>query len=223
MVAAGCVATPPGIGEPSPTDRAISVSATGSATADPDLAIVRVSVEETAATADAARRRAAANATRTREAIRGLGVPDDDVRTSSFGITPIRDDRDSGEILRYSATHTFEVRADTDKAGAVIDAAIENGASRVDDVRFTLREDTRDEVRARALRDAMDRARADARGIATAAGVRVGSLQSASTADTGFVPVDARRELGDGGGATVLEPGPVTVTVSVQATYSIAR
>lgn len=229
VLTAGCLgavqpADDPAADGPESDDSTISVAATGSATADPDLALVRVAVEVRAETAEAAREAAARDASGMREALRELGVPDDAVETTGFSIRPEYDHRsDSRELIGYTAVHSFEIESEVDEAGAVIDAAVRGGASRVDGVQFTLQEETRRDLRQTALTAAMTDARADAETIASAGGVRVGSLHAASTSDVRFIPVEYRlAEDGAADASTTIEPGPVTVTASVQATYTIA-
>lgn len=203
----------------------ISVAATGEASADPDLAVVRVTVVSSAETAEAAREQTATDAARMREALRNLGVPDDRVHTAYFHLGP-EYDYTSGDrrLVGYRAVHAFEIESDVDQAGAVIDTAVGNGASQVDGVQFTLTEETRRALRAEALGTAMGNARVDAETIASAEGLVIRGVQSASTADVRFggVPVSARLETGAGDATpTILEPGPVTVTTTVQVTYVI--
>lgn len=203
----------------------ISVSAAGEATAAPDLALVRVAVVEEATTAEAAREGVAADVASMREALRAAGVPDDVVRTTSYTIVPQYDySQERRELIGYQAVHAFEIEADVNSAGPVIDAAVGGGADRVDGVTFTLREETRRDLRAEALREAMTNARSDADVIAQSAGVQITGLHTASTADFGYIPVEARVERaagGDAGAPTVLEPGPVTVSANVQVAYRI--
>ena len=69
----------------------------------------------------------------------------------------------------------------------------------------------------------MTNARTDADTIASAAGVTLGPLHSASTADVSYprpYAVSAEAAAGDRA-PTVLEPGPVEVTASVSVSYEI--
>jgi hypothetical protein len=56
-----------------------------------------------------------------------------------------------------------------------------------------------------------------------AANLEVIDVEAASTSNFGYVPFDSRFE-GDGtaGGSTVIEPGPVRVSVTVAVTYRAA-
>jgi uncharacterized protein YggE len=199
----------------------ISVSATGTASADPDLAVVHVGVESTADSANTARGQVARTVGRVRTALSDAGVPDADVTTTSFGIAPVYDyGRGERDLVGYRAVHAFAVEVGPDRAGEVVDLAVGAGATSVDGVRFTLSDDRRAELRATALDRAMDAARADADGIADAAALSVTGVRRASTGAE-FVPVPiARVEGAADGGETVVRPAPVTVTATVDVTYS---
>ena len=189
LVTAGCLGTTVtaqtdgGTSDGANATRTIDVSATGTASADPDLAVVRLAVEARADSANAAREQVAADVERMREALRELGISDDAVRTTSFFVGPEYDYRERGrELVGYRAVHAFEVETDVDAPGEVIDAAVENGATQVHGVQFTLSEETQRELRDEALTAAVENARADADAIAAAAGVSVGPLHSAPSA-----------------------------------------
>lgn len=223
---AGAVESPNAVGQQAATEDTspptIGVYANGEVTADPDLALVVVAVEVTADSADAARQQAAADVARMREAIRGLGIPDDQVRTVSFSLSPEYDfSGERRELIGYTASHAFEIESDVDRAGAVIDAAVENGATRVSGVQFTLADETRRQLRGEALTEAMGNARADADTLAAAADVSITGVQSISTGEVGVVAFRAPVAEAGGGAGTVIEPGPVTVTAHVSVTYTI--
>jgi len=228
LVTAGCLGTTAGAqsdgsGAANET-RTIDVSATGTASADPDLAVVNVAVEARADTADAAREQVATDVESMREALREFGVPDDAIQTTGFHVGPEYNYRDGGrELVGYRAYHAFEIETGVEEVGDVIDVAVGSGASQVQGVRFTLTEETRSELREEALSEAVSNARTDAETIASAAGVSLGQLHSASTANVGYPrPVPYAAEASDGGGgSTVVEPGPVEVTANVQVSYEI--
>ncbi len=224
LTLAGCVgAAPASVGQPAgdvAADRTISVGASGAATAAPDLALVRVAVVSDADTAAAARDSTASAVDTLRSALREAGITDDAVRTTYFNLEPIYDfASDRRELVAYRASHGFEIEVDPARSGETIDIAVDNGATRVDGVEFTLAPATRDELRVEAIRAALSNARTDADTIAASTGVTIIGLHSASTSSVNTVPFEIRTEaVAD---RTVLEPGPVSVSATVQATYSI--
>lgn len=238
LLIAGCLGAAPTDGIDAPAagtagsitdnaaDATISVSASGQVSTDPDLARISLAVERTEQTADEARDRVASDVASMREAVRTAGVADDQIRTVSYSIFPEYDYSErTPELVGYRAVHAFEVETAPDEAGTVIDAAVGSGATRVTGVAFTVTDDTSRELRADALDLAMANARADADTLAEAEAVSITSVHRISTTgiDVGLV----RQSLQEADSAetrvpTVLEPGPVTVSASVQVTYRIA-
>ena len=194
----------------------VAVGASGSAAADPDRAVVTVAVVTTGDTATAVRDQLATDADGMRAALREAGVTDDQIRTTSYGISQTYESRES-EIPRYRGVHGFRVTLDDIEAvGTVVDAAVAGGASRVERVQFTLSEEREREVRAAALADAM--ANADA--LADAGDLRLDGVVDVSTTQGYGGPV-AFESAADGA-RTSFETGPVSVTVRVQVTYAAA-
>jgi uncharacterized protein YggE len=205
-------------------DRTIQVAANGQAKTSPDRAIVRVAVLARADDADVVRERLGQNATRMREALRELGLADDQIRTVAYSIDQeYREEAGDRVPAGFRGFHAFEITlSNVSRAGTVIDAAVENGAERVDQVELTLSEERRREVRAEALRAAMENARADAEVIAESANLTITGVHTAATGDLSFSPVRAEAMEADAAGQarTEIESGPVTVTAQVQVTYN---
>jgi uncharacterized protein YggE len=224
VLLAGCAGPlQTGAGDGETTDSTIAVSATGTATAEPDRAVVNVGVEATADAADDARAEVARDVEGVRAALADAGVPDANVTTTTFGIGPVYDYRqEERELVGYRAVHSLAVETEPDRAGEVVDLAVGAGATNVDGVRFTLSDDRRAEVRATALDRAMSAARTDADGIAAATDLSVTGVRHASTGAEVTPHPAARFEDAAGGGETVIQPGPVTVTVTVDVTYAAA-
>ncbi len=231
LLTAGCVGSIDPTGDasaqavqPSDDGETISVAATGQAAAEPDQAVLQVAVLASGDDADAVRERLAENASRMSEALRRAGVGDDQIRTVAFSIDQEYRERDGDRVpVGFQGVHAFEITlSNASRAGAVLDVAVSNGADRVDGVELTLSEERRREVRAEALRDAMDNARADADVIAESANLTVEGVHSAATGDVSYSPIRAETLSADAGGqaATEIESGPVTVTAQVSVTYN---
>ncbi len=207
----------------------VHVTASAERTAAPDAATIRLAVTAQADSADAAREQVAANASRMREALDEAGVDAEDLRTSYYDIGAVYDrSGNESRVVGYRAVHGFaaDVAADEDelgeRAGAVVDAAVGNGADRVESVTFTLHEETRADLRQRALRGAMENADRDAATLARAGDRAIAEVHSISTADTDVQPVDASFRAEDAPGGTTLDPAPITVSATVSVTYRLA-
>lgn len=205
--------------------KTISVSASGEAEAEPDQAVLRVAVLARGDDANAVREQIAENVTQMREALRDAGLSDDQIRTITFRID--RDFREEDGERRpagFEGIHAFEITlSNVSQAGAIVDTAVANGADRVDSVELTLSEERRREVRADALRDAMENARTNADVIAESADLRIAGVHTAATGDVRFDSFRAETVEADvaaGQARTEIESGPVTVNAQVQVTYN---
>ena len=201
----------------------IQVSATGQVEAEPDQALVRVAVVATGEDATTARDRLAENVSTLRDALREAGIGDDQIRTAYFDLSQ-RHERtpDGGEPTGYQATQAFEITlSNVSRTGEIIDVAVNNGANRVEGIEFTLADETRRELRADALRQALTNARADAETLADASNLAITGYEVLSTGEGGFTPYRAELATAEAAdAATSVEPGPVTVTASVSVTYN---
>ncbi|MEF8757149.1 MAG: SIMPL domain-containing protein [Halobacteriales archaeon] len=205
--------------------RTIQVAATGSTETQPDKALVRVSVEASADDPSTARNRLAANVSQMKDALADAGIDDSRIRTTDFDLRERRErqprESEGEPDTEYRASHRFAIEVDdVDRVGEVVDVAIDNGATNVDDVRFTLSDERREELRTEALETAMSDARQQAETIASSADLEIGGVHSASTTD---VHVPTRRvtmEAAADGGGTSFNSGPVSVTATVSVTYN---
>lgn len=200
----------------------IAVTGAGEASAEADLAVIRVSVTALADSADEARGQVASDANRLTSALADAGVPAADVTTVYFAIQPQYDYTDSDrDIVGYRAVHAFSVEVAPEDAGRIVDVAVGSGASQVDGVSFTLTDETRAELREQALTEAVTAARADADVVAAAAGLSVTGVQTISVGGgvTPY-PVVYAEDARAGSAATSFQPGPVSVTATVSVTYS---
>jgi len=211
------------------SDSTIRVSGSGSADAEPNQAVVQVAVVAVAPDAATARQRLATNVSRMRAALERTGVDEDRITTQRYDIyRDRRRPREEGAEPRvqYRATHDFEITVtDPDRVGEVIDTAVRNGATEVDDVAFTLSADRRRHLERRARSAAMADARTKARALATDANLTVTGVRVIRTGRSG-----APRYADAEGTATStavptpaapsdLESGPVAVSTTVQVVY----
>ncbi|MBC7739933.1 MAG: SIMPL domain-containing protein [Candidatus Saccharibacteria bacterium] len=175
-------------------DSTLTVTGTASVAATPDLATIQLGVTTNGATAGEAMK---ANSTALAAVIARLqaaGIEARDYQTTNLSLNPNWVSNAAGtgsEMNGYIATNllTIKVRA-VDQVGTVLDAAITDGANTLNYLTFGLQDPrpVEDEARKRAVADAMARATL----IATAAGAKLGQIQS----------------ITEGGGAGPI-PGPM--------------
>jgi uncharacterized protein YggE len=179
-----------------------TVSTFGTATTTevrPDQLSVTVAVETNGTTAQEA---VFLNANLTAQviaAVRGLGINENQIETSSYILSPIYqyipplqpcieiyppppECETRQEIIGYRAsntvTATLDVNADLN-AGQVIDAAVGAGANRVDGIVFFISQERQQQIRDSLIRDAIANARQRANIAAEALAMTVSGVQSA--------------------------------------------
>ena len=207
----------------SSANRTVDVTASGQVSAEANQAVVSVAVEARGADAETARERLAENVSSLRDGLADAGVESGQITTSGYDIRQdYRDSRKGDAKPRYVARQSFQITVnDTDRAGAVIDAAVGSGATRVDGVRFTLSTERRDELKQAALEDAMNRADTKAETLATQSDMTLVRVQTVTSTDVSRGPIYAEATaVADSGGSTSIDSGPVTVTANVHVVYA---
>lgn len=164
----------------------IVTSAVGEATVVPDRATISFAVETRAATAAAA---GAENARVQKAVVAALlskGVRKEQISTAGFTVAP-NEVYDKGErkVVGYVARNAVTVDVhQIDQVGPLIDAALGAGSNTIGGLHFY---STRyEEVRRQALREAVERARADAEVMAKAVGGTLGGPLEMITNDIGL-------------------------------------
>ena len=207
-----------------------SIRVTGDArvTAKPDREQIDVGVTTRAALSQDAASQNARELEAVLAAVRKAAGPTAVLRTLSYSLTPnYRYHPKEGEptIEGYTALNVVQVQLDDlTRIGAVIDAATQSGANRVQGIQFTLRD--QDTVRAQALREAATRARAEVDVLAAALGVKVLRILSVEESSPRFAPVRvyggaARAMNAEAAPQTQVESGTLDVTADVTLSVEV--
>ncbi len=165
----------------------LDVSATGTSTRVPDLALIQAGVVTQSATAGEAMAQNSARMATVLAALRKAGVAERDIQTSNVGLAPQYRyaENQPPVITGYQASNQVTVRfRDIAKSGAILDALVREGANNIagPSLMVDKPEAALDEARTRAI--AVARARADL--YAKAAGLRVDRILSIS--ESGGMP-----------------------------------
>ncbi|EMA25319.1 SIMPL domain-containing protein [Haloarcula amylolytica] len=203
------------------TNSTVSVNADATVERAPDRATVTVAAVGRGETAEAARNNLSGDADAITSALEDEGA---NVTSSRFQVRPeYEESREGREQVGYVAIHTVEAEtSNVSTAGTLIDAAVDAGADRVEGVRYSLSEETRQAAREEALTTAMDNARTDAEVVAAAEDRSVGDAVTVQTSDHGRPVVYAEAmAASDAGGRTSIQPGDVTVDASVSVSYEL--
>lgn len=203
--------------------RTITVTASGQAMAQPDTAILRVSVDAADPEATVARTQVAENVSAVRAALTDLGIPDSKITSTGYTIyydERTRPDAKPDQPPVYRVRHTLSVEIDdTEMVGQAIDAAVDAGVTTVQNVQFTVSEETRARLQNEALTDAMSGARTQADTLAASAALTIDGVHDVQTGSYGVPRLEYAMTSAAGGAGTDIDAGPVTVTATVTVTY----
>ncbi len=152
----------------------LDVSASGSVTRVPDLAIISAGVQTQQATATAAIEENATRMERVRAALKRAGIADKDIQTSTISLNPDYRyvENQPPQLVGYRASNTVNVQfRDLKRSGAILDALVKEGANQISGPTLTIDkpETAMDEARVKAI--AAGKARAEL--YARALGMRV--------------------------------------------------
>ena len=207
----------------------ISAGGFGKVTASPDVAHIRIGVETTGMEARAAQAENDNIMTTVLNAIKALGISDNDIKTTFLDLTPVYNypDGKPAELVSYNATNYITVRVEElTKAGEVIDSALSHGANRIDSLSFDVKKP--EELRKAALREAVRDARTKADVLADALGVRITGVKlvtenvgSVTTRDNLLLAKNSRDMVSSNIISTPLEAGAIDVTATVHVDYII--
>ena len=210
------------------TDNTITATGTGSVIGTPDRAQISLAVEIENPNVKAAQAENAARMTAVMNALTAAGIPEDALKTTGYNIYPVYDDYKIGvtqKIRTYRVTNTLTVTLhDVNRTGEVIDIGVANGINQANSIQFLLSDEQSQVLRTAALKEATERASADAKTVAAALGVSITSVKSAEIGG-GYTPVlfqnYAMEDSVGGGAPTPIQPGDITVTATVTVTYWI--
>ena len=211
-------------GDKMPSERTISISATGTVAAKPDLVDITIGVESDGKTAKAALAANTAAMGPVIATLKATGIEPRDIQTSNFSVQPNYEFSQDGKppkLTGYRVANTVTVRLrSVDKLGDVLDRVVDKGSNQVNGIQFTVSnaEDLKDAARKAAVGSATRMAKA----YAQAAGIELGPVllinEGASPREIG--PALARRAL-QASAAAPIEAGEQQLDVLVTMVWAI--
>jgi len=195
----------------SPDTKTISVTGNGTVETVPDRASFSFTVTTQADTAKAALAKNGAAADAVAAALQGAKV-----QTSDVMLQPQMNDAGTA-VLGYTASTTVTAETELAKAGPLVDAAVDAGATGVSGPSWS-RSDYNALYR-QALQNAVADAKAKAQALADGGGLTVGSITAMTEGGGAVQPLPYAMAASDGGVAK-LEPGTQTVGASVSVTFA---
>jgi hypothetical protein len=219
------------IGQEIKARNTITVSGTGEIYARPDLAQVSFWVIAEAKTVEEAMSKNSEKMNAVIDFIKGKGIEEKDIKTTSFNLYPRYEYHKTSEIyppegkrvlVGYEVRQSLEVKIrDFSKIGEIIQGAIEKGANQVGDLQFTI--DKEDELKKQARTQAIKKAKEKAKELASQLGISLGKITNFSESAVYPRPYFLEKaSTGMGGGETPqIEPGENKIEVTVSITYEI--
>lgn len=213
-------------GMPMEKPRTITMTATGTISARPDEAEMRIGVATNAATAKAALAQNSADMRPVIESLKAAGIAEKDIATSAFNVQAVYDYSSTGKPPRltgYRVTNLVTARLrDIGKIGEVLDAAVSQGSNQISGLDFIVSKagELKDEARKVAVASATRMAKA----YAEAAGVTLGEVLSIEEASQGgYVPkvMVARAAAPTAGGPPPIEAGEQDLSVQATIVWAI--
>lgn len=204
-------------------ERTVTVAASGTVTAVPDMARISTGVMSEAATAREALTRNSESMAKLIAGLKANSIEPKDIQTSSFHVEPRYTNPKEGQVAvidGYRVVNQVEVTArNLDRLGEVLDALVTLGANQMNGLAFdvskaeTLRDDAR--------KDAIANAKRRAELYAAAAGAKVGNVIAISE-DTGGGPQPyfkaARASMAE---SVPIERGTETLEARVSVTWAL--
>ena len=201
-------------------ERTVSVSASGSVTAEPDLAIISIAVVSEAETAREALARNTATMAKVIDGLKALAISAQDIRTTEVNVEPrYRNAKDRApSIIGYQVVNQVRITArQLQRLGEVLDHVISLGANQIGGIAFEVSkaEELKDEARQAAMANALRRAKL----YAASAGAEIGQVLTISEDPPAPRPRPMAKELAAGN--VPIEPGTQHLEVKIHVTWAL--
>lgn len=235
LVAVVIFAAPAAAQETSPQmNRTITVTGTGAAFGEPDIAYFEAGIDVVSENIADATAQSSATIQAITDALIAAGVDTLDIRTAGFNI--YREDRmpsmaasssdpaDSQVVAVYHVNNILSVTVrDVSRLGELLNLAITSGANMINTVQYSFSDPAVYEAQARET--AMADARTRAEQLAQLAGVQLGEVVSVVEGGNVSLPMfsaDFSARAVGGGGNIPVSGGSLAVNVSLQVVFAIA-
>jgi uncharacterized protein len=152
----------PSVSQERKTARTITATGKGIVTIPTTLSQIRLAIEVAGKTPASAQQAAARRSTQVINYLKTQQI--DKLQTTGINLNPtyIYPNGRNPEITGYTATNSISFRATNDRAGAILDAAVKNGATRIDEVNFVASEQAIATAQIQALKQAAQDAKIQA-------------------------------------------------------------
>ncbi len=212
--------------------RLLPINADAQITTSPDQATIRAGVLTDGKNAADTAEQNARKMTAIFKALNQIGISSTDIRTTQLSLTPqySYESKHKPRITGYSVRNTVAVNiTDLSKLSAVIDALVEAGSNNIQNVRFSLVDP--DALKAKALQQAIKKARDKAELVAQSAGVKLGQIQTIDVNDSSniaynrnydqIIVTGAKQSRASEPVSTPVSQGEIAIRASVKIIYEM--
>jgi hypothetical protein len=207
----------------------IDVTGTYTSYADPDKVEIYLGAQTDSNEASDSQQQNAVILQKIRSGLASKGITSSSIQTTQYSLEQIRE---WDEIKRvyvnkgYRTIHILKIKlTDINRAGEIVDVAVENGANRVDSIVFGLSDSKAKTMRTQALTEAAKNAREKADAIANGLGISITKVYRASEGFVGVTPYYVNKEMVAGAAApapTEISAGQIEISASVSVSYEFA-
>ena len=204
-------------------DSEITVNGSGEVLVPADAAIVSLGVSAVEHEVLAAQAKANEAIASIRAALISGGISETDINTDYYAMYDYSSGRE--ELTAYNANSTLAIRVnDIEKVGEVIDTAFGAGANTLNGISFSATDTS--EAREKAMRAAVDDARAKAEILADAAGLRIFGIeeireQGTYSSDRGAGNFFKSEQTMGSSADTVVQAAKLSVSSSITVTFKV--
>jgi hypothetical protein len=211
----------------------ISVNGNAQFKANPDEATVMVRVETNGTNAKEAQDKNSVDMTAVQKALKRAGVEERDMETMNYNIYEnfVWDYKEQRQYSAgFKASHTLKLKTTKlNMVGEYIQIAVDNGATNLDSVSFSLSKEAEKDAKDEALRQATKDARGKADALADGLDLSIKKVVSVSINEYNVIPfyrgmaeVAMTKDAGGPMPAPPVAPQEVDVSANVQVVFEIA-
>lgn len=205
----------------------ILVQGVGRRSVETSIAVVRLGVEAQGPTSAAVQKTIAEKSTTLVDFLEQKNVMK--LRTTGVSLFAQFNRKNPPTVTGYRGSNTVTFEVEVTKSGAVLDGAVENGASQISGISFKPTAEVSKAGRDDALKDAVAAARSEAMTVAMASGISVGRALRVEVTDNFFPKETASKSFAPAAGGAGSGAAPPTsqiiggeqiITARVSITYS---
>ncbi len=201
-------------------NQVMTVVGNGSVSVQPDIANVELGVMTENVSLLEAQQANAEAMNQVIEALLRLGIPRENIQTTSYTVNPRYDFVDGEQIFRgYQVTNLISVSITAiDQIGSILDAAVESGANQVNSIQFTVQNS--DAYKQQALQEALANAQGKANALATSMQVNLNPIPFRIKELSETMPIPfSKMALSAEAAATPIEPGELEIRANLEVKF----